>query len=168
MPAQLSTLRPSISAPSDAEGKEKGGRKGFDPLLLQRLVEEKEDTKRAEVNKPVINRLFAVPAASNVASPTPVPPTPTLLKASTPFGSASVGTRFGGFGLTKVASFGASGFGVNVDTAVKPAPAPAAGGFGGFGSRTTARSGARFASFGTVATGSGPSTSNFGFTPAAF
>ena len=166
MPSQLSTLRPSITGPSDAEGKDKGGRKGFDPMLLQRLVEEKDDTKQAEVNKPVINRLFAVPTISNVASPSTVPPTPTLLKPSTPFGSASAGTRFGGFGLTKVASFGASGFGVSVDAAVRPAPAPATGGFGAFGSRTAAGTGAGFASFGTVATGSGPSASNFGFRPA--
>ena len=166
-PSQLPTLRPSISGPSDAEGKDKGGRKGFDPQLLRRLVDDKEDTKRAEVNKPVINRLFAVPTTSHVASSSTVPPTPTLLRPSTSFGgSASVGTRFGSFGLTKVTSFGASGFGVSVDAAVRPAPVPApgTGGFGAFGSRAAAGAGAGFASFGTVATGSGPSASNFGFT----
>jgi hypothetical protein len=41
-PVQLSTPRPYTSAPPDAQEKDKGGRKGFDPLLLQRLVEEKE------------------------------------------------------------------------------------------------------------------------------
>ena len=132
------------------------------------MVEEKDNTKKADPNKPVINRLFAIPATSNVAPPSTVPPTSTLLKGSTPFGSASLGTRFGGFGLTKAASFGASGFGVSVDTAAKPTPAPATGGFGGFGSRTAAGAGVGFATFGTVASGTGPSANNFGFTPAAF
>lgn len=165
IPVQLSTPRPALP---DTEGKDKGGRKGFDPLLLQRVVEEKDNTKKADLNKPAINRLFAVPATSNVASPSTVLPTSTLLKASTPFGSASLGTRFGGFGLTKAASFGASGFGVSVDAVARPTQAPASGGFGGFGSRTAAGAGGGFTAFGTVASGSGPSAGNFGFTPAAF
>lgn len=169
---QISTPRPSTSAPSVADEKDRGGRKGFDPQLLQRLVEEKGDPKKAELDKPVINRLFAVPATSSVASPSTQLPIPALLKPGTPFGSASVGTRFGMFGLTKVASFGASGFGVGVNAASKPTSVSATGKFGGFGSGSAsgARAGtaAGFATFGTVANGSGTSTSKFGFTPAAF
>ena len=171
-PVQISTPRPSISAPSNAEEKDKGGRKGFDPQLLQRLVEEKGDPRKAELDKPVINRLFAVPATSSVASPSTQPPTPALLKPGTPFGSASVGTRFGMFGLTKVASFGASGFGVGANAASRLTSASATGKLGGFGSGSgsgaRAGTGAGFATFGTVANGSGTSVSKFGFTPAAF
>jgi hypothetical protein len=120
------------------------------------------------VNKPVTNRLFAVPAASNVASTSTLPPASALLKPGTAFGNASGGTRFGSFGLTKATSFGTSGFGVSVDAAAKPTPAPAAGGFGGFGSIAAAGKGPGFGTFGTVATGSGTTASRHGFTPAAF
>ena len=164
MPVQLSTPRPSISATSDDEGKDEGERKGFDPLLLQAVVEEKENTKKAGQNKPAINRLFAVPATSEAASLATVPPTSTLLNASTPFGSTSLGTRIGGFGPTKIASFGVSGFGANVGAAARPTPLPATG---GFKRSSVAGAGAGFATFGTGASGSGSSAIDFEFAPAA-
>jgi len=163
-PVQLSTPRPSIAAPSDAEDKDKGGRKGFNQHLLQRLVEEKENPKKAAENKPVINRLFAVPATGTAPTPPTVHLTSTLLKASTPFGSAGMGAGFGGFALTKAASFGASGFGQGVDPVATLTPAPATGGFGGFRSGA----GAGFAAFGKAGTGSGTAAIKFGFTRAAF
>jgi hypothetical protein len=166
-PPSATTPPRSTSAPSAAENeKEKSGRKEFGQQLLQRLVE-KEDPKKAGQDKPVINRLFAVPTTSTDPSPSTAPtPSSTLLKPSTPFGSASVGAGFGSFGLTKVVAFGVGGFGKSATPVAKLAPTPAAKGFGGFGARTGSGSG--FASFGTTATGSSTPASQFGFTSSVF
>lgn len=164
-PAELSTLGPSTFAPSKTEKekeKERAGRKEFDQQLLQRLVEDKENPEKARENKAGVHRLFAIPAASTAASPPTVTPRPTLLKPSTSFGSAGVGASFGGFGLTKAASFG---FGVSATADATPTPVPAVGGFGAFGSRAGSGSGTGFASFGTTAAGSTPTASKLGFAP---